>query len=415
MQLRRDRLRHAQASNRFTARLNFDARTFLIVGGFLCWLLAAVIEFQSVRPSGRRVMPDPWTLALLAKGLGLNLISQRGLIPDVWTIALANALLLAALLFFYAALQKVRGVAVNKLLIAVMPVGLAVALPLIGFSQEMFQYRVFANVCAWTFGFLLACWAAIQLGRAGYVAGAALILGSNAVMAALMLGFVAAVATREVSGVFAGAGIQLALYGIHNICVVLSTLGYMDIIRASRMREGGAGGASVSAALPDALTGLFSSQTFARLGASELVRASNRGLPVCAMAMSVDGYEELKAAQGQDYANTALKRASATLLREIRMYDVAGRVSENLFCVVMPEMELAAAIGVAEKIRTKVGGEEPRMQVSIGLGQARSGELDLQALLEVAKASRARAQSGGGNRVVADALPPADASAANAA
>src|SRR5687768_14507832 len=71
MQPRRARLRDARYPPSASDRVSLDARTLLIVGGFLCWLLAAAIEFQAVRPSSRRVMPDSWTLGLLAKGLGL--------------------------------------------------------------------------------------------------------------------------------------------------------------------------------------------------------------------------------------------------------------------------------------------------------------------------------------------------------
>src|SRR5471032_18940 len=113
MRLRHARLPHAQAPSLGFLLVSFDARTLLIIGGFLCWLLAAAIEFQAVRPSGSRVVPDAWTLGLLAGGMGLNLISQSGLVADVWTISLANALLLVSLLFSYVALQKIRGAVTN--------------------------------------------------------------------------------------------------------------------------------------------------------------------------------------------------------------------------------------------------------------------------------------------------------------
>jgi len=157
MQLAHARLPHGRV--RGVPLVSFDARTLLIIGGFLCWILAAAIEFQAVRPSGSRVAPDAWTLGLLAKGMGLNLISQRGLVADVWTISLAHALLLSSLLFFYVALQRIRGVRTSRLTIAAMPVVLAILLPVVGFSQEAFQSRVVVVMAAWLFGFALSCWA----------------------------------------------------------------------------------------------------------------------------------------------------------------------------------------------------------------------------------------------------------------
>src|SRR3954471_24327464 len=114
--------------------MTFDARTLLVIGGLLSWALAAAIEFQAVRPSRDQVFPDPWTLGLLAKGLGLNLISQRGFISDFWSISAANALLLMGPLFCYTALQRVRGVRANPLLIAAVPLSVAVLLPIVGFA-----------------------------------------------------------------------------------------------------------------------------------------------------------------------------------------------------------------------------------------------------------------------------------------
>lgn len=385
--------------------MSFDARTLLIVGGFLCWILAAAIEFQAVRPKGGRVMPDAWTLGLLSKGLALNLISQRGLISDAWTISVAQALLLSSLLCFYVALQRIRGVASNRLALAAMPVALAVVLPLIGFSQEAFSYRVFAIMAAWTFGFSLACWAAIRIAMAGYVAGAALVLTSNGVMAVLALAFLVAVATREVSGVFGSNGVQLAFYAIHNVCIAVSTFGYMDIVRAARTRRLQAEKRANDPSQPDALTGLFSAQTFTRLAAVELHRAARSGYPVCAIALRIDGD-----APGDE----ALKQVAALLLREIRMYDVAGRVAPEVFVAVMPELALAKGQDAAERIVARVRSDSAGARsVSVGLCEASGNQQDLEVLMQVALACLERARAEGGNRVVSPA--PSGAMAASAA
>ena len=214
--------------------MSFDARSLLSAGAVLCWILAAVIELLALRTTRLRASPDHWALGLVAKGAGLYLIAQRGLIEDLWSIALANALLMVGPLFFYSALQRIRGAITSRLLIAVMPVCTAIVLPLIGFSPEAFQTRVLVIVCAWIFGFSLACWSAYQIARSGYVAGAVLILVSNAVMAVLAIAFTIAVAANEVIGVFTGSDVQIAFYAATDACTVLGTWGYLHILRVAR-------------------------------------------------------------------------------------------------------------------------------------------------------------------------------------
>ena len=303
--------------------MSFDARTLLVVGGILSWILAATIEFQAVRPDRDRLMPDSWTLALLAKGLGLNLLSQRGLISDFWSISLANSLLLVGPLFCYAALQRVRGVATNYFLIAAVPVSVGILLPLIGFAPEHFPARTAVFTVAALFGFSLNCWSAIQLGRAGFTAGASLLLGTSVVLAAIAVAHALAVVGGGVPGLFGGHGIQLTLYTINDACIALSTFGYMDILRTVRDRQSRID----PDLLPDPLTGLYSRKAFIRSGQAELARAQLRGNPVTVMMVQIDGFDALGASQGRAFADQQLRRIAAGIQSDIRNFDLAGRLA----------------------------------------------------------------------------------------
>ena len=225
---------HAKIRRYRVGRVSFDARTLLVAGAFLCWIFAAMIELLALRRGTNRAGSDAWSIGLFAKGTGLYLISLRGSIEDIWSIAVANGLLLLGLLFFYAALQRVRGAITSRVMISIMPVSLAIALPLIGFSAEAFGTRVLVIMAAWLFGFALSCWSAVQIARAGYWLGASLILAANAAMAALAVAFGAAVFTNEVVGVFTGSDAQLAFYAATDVCIVVSTIGYLIIIRVAR-------------------------------------------------------------------------------------------------------------------------------------------------------------------------------------
>ncbi len=315
---------------------------------------------------------------------------------------MAHAVLLSSLLFVYVALQRIRGADTSRLLIAIVPVGLGIALPIIGFSQDAFQARAFVVMCAWLFAFSMACWGAVQVARAGYIAGASMILGSNAVIAVLAAAFGAAVAADEVSGVFGAGGIQLAFYAVHDVCIAVTTYGYMDIVRTARLQNTKFNAANQ----PDSVTGLFSEETFLRLGGNEPARAGRAGYPVCAMAIRIDRLEVGAPGHSAAFVEKALGRVAATTLREIRMYDIAGRVSADVFGVLMPELPLSSGIEVAERIRARVAGDpaniggDPRIEVSIGLSGTGGEQMALDDLMAQAQAGLVSARAQGGNRVV---------------
>lgn len=390
--------------------MSFDARTLLVVGGILSWILAAAIEFQAVRPDRDRLLPDPWTMGLLAKGLGLNLLSQRGMISDFWSISLSNSLLLVGPLFCYAALQKVRGVATNYFLIAVVPVGVGILLPIIGFAPEQFPARTIVFTGAALFGFSLNCWSAAQLGRAGYTAGAALILGTSVILATVAVAHAMAVAGGGVPGLLGGSGIQLTLYTINDICIALSTFGYMDILRTVRERQSRID----PDLLPDPLTGLYSRHAFIRGGQAELERARLRRNPVTVMMIQIDGFDPLGAAHGRAFADRQLKRVAAGILKDIRNFDLAGRLAANTIGVLMPELPLIEGEAAAERIRASVeaepaihNGNPLRVTASVGLCEADPEHADLESAMALAAACLYRAHIAGGNQVATPAsLPP---------
>jgi diguanylate cyclase (GGDEF)-like protein len=391
------------------AGVSLDARTLLIVGGILSWILAAAIEFQAVPPHGDRRLPDPWTMGLLAKGLGLNLLSQRGLIPDLWSIALANALLLAGPLFCYAALQRVRGVPTNRMLILAVPLGVGILLPIVGFAPEQFPARTLVFTGAAMFGFALNCWSAIQIARAGYRAGASLILGSSALLTVFALAHAVEVAGGDVPGLFGGHGIQIALYTVNDVCIAVSSFGYMDILRTLREQS-----ARRDPELqPDSLTGLYGKTAFIRAGHEELNRARRRGYSISVMMIQIDHFDSLAATRGRTAADKAIRSVAAEIQRDIRLYDLAGHFSDGLIGVVMPELPLAEGAAVAERVRATVAENDAILHgpvcitISAGLCEADPEHADFESALALAAACLHRARLAGGNQVATSvSLPP---------
>lgn len=382
--------------------MNLDARTLLVIGGFGCWILAAAFEILSLRTERERRYPDRWTFGLLTQGLGLNLISQRGLIPDLWSISLANLLLLLTPLFFYSALQRVRGVDTSRFLIGVVPVGVGVVLPIIGFSDEQFAARAIVILCASLFGLGLSLWSAAQIARTGYLLGASLILVPGALLALFFIVFVLSAVHSQIRGVFSDGDVARAFYAMNDIAILLSTLGYMNIcsIAGRQLRK------IDGLVRADGRAGLCNAAALLKRGTEELLRARRRGHPVCVLAIRIDGFDALKMSHGNAFATNALSRVAALALKSVRAYDLVGRTSGSLLGVVMPELPLAAGLEAAERIRSSVANRPdsvvgaPRIKVSIGLCEVRDTQENLETVLAVAAGYLARAQREGGNRIV---------------
>lgn len=389
--------------------MSFDARTLLIASGLLSWVLAAAIEFQAVRPRRDAVLPDPWTMGLLAKGLGLTLISQRGLVPDAWSISLANSLLLAGPLFCYAALQRVRGVPTNFYLIAAVPVAVGILLAIIGFEPAQFPARTMVFTTAAAFGFLLNCWSAVHLARAGFMAGSILILVTSITLASLAVAHAVAVAGGGVAGLLGGHRIQVTLYIVNALCIALSTFGYMDILRTLRDRQPRVD----PDLLPDELTGLYSRPSFLRSALAELARARLRGNPVTVMAIQVDGFDSTHVSRGSVFADAQLARVATIVQKDIRNFDLAGRLSAHTIGVLLPELPLREGEAAADRIRTVVqselvdhNGAQMRVTISIGVCELDPEHADLESAMALAAACLHRAQLAGGNQVSTPASPP---------
>jgi diguanylate cyclase (GGDEF)-like protein len=361
---------------------------------------------MAVRPQRGQVMPDPWTLGLLAKGMGLNLLSQRGLISDVWSISLANSLLLMGPLFCYAALQRIRGVATNFFLIAAVPVSVGILLAIVGFGPEQFRARGIIFTGAAVFGFSLNCWSAARLWQAGYKAGTTLILASSIVLGTLAVAHILAVAGGNIVGLFGGSALQLTLYTVNGICIALSTFGYMDILRTLRDRQ-----APIDPdLLPDALTGLYSRPAFVRIAQAELIRAKLRGHPVSVMKIQIDGFDPLNAAHGRTFADQQLKRVADAVQGDIRNFDFAARLSANTIGVMMPELTREEGEAAAERIRAAIeasevshNGAQLKITISVGLCAAEPEHADLDSVLALAAACLHRAHLMGGNQIATPA------------
>jgi diguanylate cyclase (GGDEF)-like protein len=84
----------------------------------------------------------------------------------------------------------------------------------------------------------------------------------------------------------------------------------------------------------------------------EHVSASDRYQRDLSMMMfDIDFFKKVNDTFGHPFGDEVLEQISTTLREEIRAVDIAGRYGGEEFLVVMPETDLAEAMGIAERIR----------------------------------------------------------------
>jgi diguanylate cyclase (GGDEF)-like protein len=169
----------------------------------------------------------------------------------------------------------------------------------------------------------------------------------------------------------------------------------------------------------DSLSGLANRRSFdARLEA-EWQRAANLKRPIALMMIDVDHFKLFNDNYGHLEGDQCLRVIGETLAAAANhKADFAARYGGEEFVLLLPDTDLAAALGLAERLRTAVStlaighGFAPSGHVTVSIGVAvltpGTGD-DPQALIEAADAGLYAAKRNGRNRVWAEshAMTPA--------
>lgn len=166
-------------------------------------------------------------------------------------------------------------------------------------------------------------------------------------------------------------------------------------------------------ALHDPLTGLFNRRHLTGKLEEELRRARRYGYPVSLLLLDVDRFKQINDHHGHPEGDRCLWALAEALRERVsRSGDISARYGGEEFAVLLPETGLAAALEVAEEIRSRVEGlhargEAPRFfTVSVGVATAEPQEhTSAEALVNAADRCLYRAKEEGRNRVVGDEPP----------
>lgn len=163
-----------------------------------------------------------------------------------------------------------------------------------------------------------------------------------------------------------------------------------------------------SANRADHVSGFHNRQTFDSICMQKVADARRLGLPASLAIIEIDRLEDFRARWGLDAANMFFQDVSGSLRSCLRDGDIAGRVGDGQFGVLLIGMTSQSAIRLARDFRQAVESKYPdskvgtlRFTFSCGIAEARGLET-YDGLSRRAFASLADAKNGGINRIVVE-------------
>jgi diguanylate cyclase (GGDEF)-like protein len=173
----------------------------------------------------------------------------------------------------------------------------------------------------------------------------------------------------------------------------------------------------------DARTGLANSRAFDH--ALENALASRTAdEPIAVLMLDLDHFKDFNDRHGHPSGDEALRSFAEVLRSCMRDGDLAARYGGEEFAVMLPKVDPATAITIAERIRARTEstimslapGITDRITVSIGVAAAPIQALEAISLLRIADVALYQAKEDGRNRVVylGEAVPGPDPTVAEA-
>ncbi len=136
-----------------------------------------------------------------------------------------------------------------------------------------------------------------------------------------------------------------------------------------------------------------------------MAQAQRYSNPLSIALIDIDNLTRINEKYGLPAGNRALELVAYTITESLRLPDRVGRQADDEFLVVMPQTKAAAAIKVAERIRTAIELMEMdvdhykvKVSASIGVAEFHKGQ-DLEKFLSSVQSAMREAQTEG-NRVM---------------
>lgn len=157
----------------------------------------------------------------------------------------------------------------------------------------------------------------------------------------------------------------------------------------------------------DDLTGSLRREAFFEAASRELRLSHQYEWPTSCLMIDADHFKSINDNHGHEVGDEALAALVEAIKSGLRSTDIVGRIGGEEFAVLLPRTSLAAALGVAERIRKQVSAIEIqampdpiKFTISAGVADAMEGE-NITKLLHRADVALFRAKQSGRNKVLA--------------
>ena len=165
----------------------------------------------------------------------------------------------------------------------------------------------------------------------------------------------------------------------------------------------------------DILTGTLSRRSFTRR-AEALLRQKRGATPLVVMMLDLDHFKQVNDRHGHAMGDEVLRVFATSVKRILRQDDLFGRLGGEEFALVLPGLDEAHALGMAERIRQEIAGrpvrrEEASVTITLSIGLLWLPEVpggSLEPLLSEADRALYRAKAEGRDRVVMVSSPGRD-------
>ncbi len=153
-------------------------------------------------------------------------------------------------------------------------------------------------------------------------------------------------------------------------------------------------------AITDPLTGLYNRRRLDEALTSEFERARRYKRPLSMIMLDMDSLKTINDTYGHPAGDTALKLVADAIRSQIRRVDLPARFGGDEFIVLLPEVEHAVAMRIAERIRNQLRPKRPTddmFTVSGGVAQLQAEHASAEDLLRTVDQALYRAKRDGGD------------------
>ena len=155
----------------------------------------------------------------------------------------------------------------------------------------------------------------------------------------------------------------------------------------------------------DELTGLHNRRNFFYLAEKELRRCQRLNQGVALLLLDVDFFKPINDNYGHQQGDYVLRRISEELKKELREYDVLGRIGGEEFALLVPQVQSKRAFMIAERLREIVAAivfdaplAELRVTISAGVACCSTADESINSLIGRADKVLYEAKHSGRNR-----------------